>query len=195
MTGSFFEVPAAAEAESEPWQQDRQPDWQGPPDDVLPTIIAVARVIARSDRAVIALTGLRPYPTGVALGLAVWVRGEEEDDWMGMPRGVFPGRKVTEQTLRLGAEFADGRRTSNLVRPHCDGDQLPEHPVLMFHGGGGGGGPYGQVQFDMWLWPLPPPGRLRVVCEWPAYDIAETSVELDATELVDAAARAQPVWG
>jgi len=65
----------------------------------------------------------------------------------------------------------------------------------MFHGGGGGGGPYGQVQFDMWLWPLPPPGRLRVVCEWPAYDIAETSVELDATELVGDAARAQPVWG
>jgi len=190
VTGSFFDVPQA-EAES-PWQGHR-PDWTSPPEDVLPAVIAVDRVLARSDRAVVALSAVRAFPTGVAFGLAVWVRGYDDDDWAGMPRGVFPGRRVTEYTFRFGVELADGRRASNLVRPHCDDAQDPDGPVLIFSGGASGG-PEGQVQFDLWLWPLPPPGRLRVVCEWPAYDIAETSVELDATELVDAAARARPVW-
>ena len=189
--GAFFEVPAA---EAQSWQESK-PEWMSPPDDVLPVVVGVGRVIARSERAVVALTTLRPYPAGVLLGLAVWVRGDQEDeDWTGMPRGLFPGHKVTEHTLRLGAEFADGRRASNLIRPQCSDDEAPSDPVLGFHGGVGGAGPHGRVEIELWLWPLPPPGRLRVVCEWPAYGIAETSVELDAAELVEAAAQARRVW-
>ena len=45
-----------------------------------------------------------------------------------------------------------------------------------------------------WLWPLPPPGPLTFVVEWPALGIAETRAETDATAVVEAAASAAPLW-
>jgi hypothetical protein len=185
VTGSFFEV-AAAETEL---RCDR-PSWFAPAEDVRPAVIAVDRELVRSDRAVVVLTDVRGYLNGLALRLAIWGRGE--DDSRGdLPRGLFREGAVDEHTFRFGVEFADGRRATNLVVPRAADGEEPAGPVLMLHGGGGA---YRQTEIDYWLWPLPPPGRMRVVCEWPAYGIAETSVELDATELVDAASRARPVW-
>ena len=45
-----------------------------------------------------------------------------------------------------------------------------------------------------WLWPLPPPGPLRISCEWPLVDIAMTTVEIDANNLLGAASRARSLW-
>lgn len=45
-----------------------------------------------------------------------------------------------------------------------------------------------------WLWPLPPAGPLRVVCQWLDQDIDLTVTELDTQPLLDAAARAHPLW-
>jgi hypothetical protein len=63
--------------------------------------------------------------------------------------------------------------------------------VMHAGGGGGGGGSWRQTQ---WVWPLPPPGILTLVCEWPAQQIASTRVELDAQVILDAAARAQVIF-
>ena len=78
--------------------------------------------------------------------------------------------------LKWGFELGDGRRVTNVdpwpeqpnqdhSRPHHPDDWLwePDHPVLQ---GGGAGGGDRSVDRDHWLWPLPPPGRLRVVCQW-----------------------------
>ena len=73
------------------------------------------------------------------------------------------------------------------------GAWVPEHPVLeglsrpTVHGG--------SWNRDVWLWPLPTPGPLRVVSAWPDRGIAETSVTTDAAPVLDAAARARPLWG
>jgi len=45
-----------------------------------------------------------------------------------------------------------------------------------------------------WLWPLPPPGPLAFVCEWPKKGIGERRVDIDASVVLDAAARAEPLW-
>ena len=42
----------------------------------------------------------------------------------------------------------------------------------------------GRYDFRQWMWPLPPPGRLTVVCEWPSRDIPETRVKLDADAIL-----------
>jgi len=64
-------------------------------------------------------------------------------------------------------------------------------PVL--RGGGGGGG---DRSWDMsyWLWPLPPPGHVRLVCQWLGQGIAQTVQDLDAQPFLDAADRSRPIW-
>ena len=42
-----------------------------------------------------------------------------------------------------------------------------------------------------WFWPLPPPGLLRISCEWPLVDITLTTVEIDGHTLLDAASGVQ----
>ena len=47
---------------------------------------------------------------------------------------------------------------------------------------------------SFWLWPLPPPGPLTWVGEWPDRNIPESSVEVDATVLEAAASEAEQLW-
>jgi hypothetical protein len=44
------------------------------------------------------------------------------------------------------------------------------------------------------MWPLPPPGPLSFVCEWPAAGIPLTRAQIDAQALIDASARAQEIF-
>ena len=55
----------------------------------------------------------------------------------------------------------------------------------------GGGAPYSFFS-RWWTWPLPPAGPLEFVCEWPAFDIAESRVGIDAQLILDAAQRSGP---
>lgn len=57
--------------------------------------------------------------------------------------------------------------------------------------GGGGGGAW---DGEYWLWPLPPPGPLAFVCEWPARGIPQTRSEVDASLVCDAAEQAEIIW-
>ena len=108
--------------------------------------------------------------------------------------GIAPVELViarTDELLRFGVQFADGRKATNLDRRAHDPDQEPDRPVLNQHGGGGGG-----LAWDMehWVWPLPPPGPFTFVCEWPARGIAESGAEIDAGSILEAAGRAVTFW-
>jgi hypothetical protein len=69
-----FFPPPPGPPDDEP-QEYRQPVWMGPPDDVLPGVVPVELVLGRSDSTVVALTGLRAFPTGVSMSLAVRFAG------------------------------------------------------------------------------------------------------------------------
>jgi hypothetical protein len=101
--------------------------------------------------------------------------------------------------LRIGFELADDSRASNLHPHHrlLRPDVEPEGLVFMPYGGGGGSAGAGRItmQPGYWLWPLPPSGPMRVFVEWPALDVVLSHVELDADLLLEAARRAQPLWG
>ena len=45
-----------------------------------------------------------------------------------------------------------------------------------------------------WTWPLPPAGPLELVCEWPAFGIAESRAVIDAQIILGAAARSIQLW-
>ena len=49
-------------------------------------------------------------------------------------------------------------------------------------------------ELSYWLWPLPPPGPLALVVEWPAAGIPLSRTEIDASQVIEAAAEAEELW-
>jgi hypothetical protein len=108
-----------------------------------------------------------------------------------MPPWFGPPREIPPELLRFGVQFSDGSKATNTGGFHPD-PQPPARPVM--HAGGGGGGGGRSWRRTQWVWPLPPPGALTLVCEWPSMDIPVTRGELDAQPILDAAARAQVIF-
>ncbi|MBB2899222.1 hypothetical protein FHR75_000010 [Kineococcus radiotolerans] len=128
------------------------------PDDVLPGVVPLELVLGGSQNAVVLLTGIRAFPTGLAMSLGVRVRGrvrrpDLNAEVFGSPcaHAMAPNRQMGR--LKWGFELSDGRRTTNVDpsqweeqpnqdhhRSHAADDHLwqPDRPVL--NGGGGGGG-------------------------------------------------------
>lgn len=204
----FFPEPPDPAGSDEP-ADPPQPVWMRAPTDVLPGVVPVELVIARSPSTVIMLTGMRAFPTGVEMSLAVRFRGQAPR--RDLLSEVFDGpyehdmnARWQEQRLKWGFELSNGRRVTNVdpwpqqpnqdhSRPHRSDDRLwePDHPVLM---GGGGGGDGRSIDRSYWLWPLPPAGRLRVVCQWLDQDIDMQTQDMDASVIRDAASRSRPAW-
>lgn len=197
----FFEFPEP-EPEAERPRRQPQPPWIEPPRGVLPGAVPLEVVLARTDRAAVAVTKIGAYPEGFDFEVLVLVNeGEDELDpnVIGHPYRRGAGRRDEErEMLRFGIEFADGSRVTNLPGggrfrgAHlADRDAPPEGPVLQQRGGGGGGGEWRQ---RFWVWPLPPAGPLAFACEWPAAGLGFTRVEVEAQSLIEAAARAQRIF-
>jgi hypothetical protein len=170
------------------------PEWDGPPDGVVPVTLPVERVIARTDAVVIYLAALVAYPTGFQFDLFVLADGSDEEldpfDFSYRETGRRTG-EIQPGLLRLGFAFADGTKATNTgayFNQHEWGEDAarPDAPVMA---GGPGSGDQGTWQSTWWVWPLPPPGPLQFVCEWPAAAIPQTRVDLDGASLLDAAGR------
>jgi hypothetical protein len=187
----FFDLPAPP---PEPPEIHRRPAWMGPPDNVVGVVMPLEHTLARTADVVLALRAATLYPTGIEFDVALLLREQMRDPLGFMP--FHPRRRDGElgpDVLRLGVHLADGSKATNLELPFFDRDPdaLPPGPVLMPHGGGGGDRRW-SVSF--WLWPLPPPGPFALVVEWPAREIGVTRTEVDVLPLLDAAARAEPLW-
>lgn len=205
----FFPDPPGPPDEDEVRREHAQPVWMSPPDDVLPGVVPVELVLGRSASTVVFLTGIRAFPTGLQMNLAVRVRGPLGRRYLN--NEVFDGPYQHDMDpqwqagrLKWGFELADGRRVTNVDpwpqqpnqdhhRPHQADDWLwePDHPVLQ---GGGGGGSLHSVDRDYWLWPFPPAGQLRVVCQWTEQGIDLNVQDLDTEPFLAAARRARPAW-
>jgi hypothetical protein len=171
---SFFEPLPAPRLPSEP----RMPAWARGPEDMIPGVVPVALLVARTATHAVLIDNLLVYPTGFDFDLAVRRRP-------GHPRR--PGRWGHD--LRLEVRFADGRRADNDPRrwPHPSADRLPDPPLLYQSVSGPDGG-------HVWLWGLPPPGPLTFACAWPTEQIPPSQAELDAGLVLAAAQRAQTLW-
>jgi hypothetical protein len=192
----FFEPPPPP---PEPERDEyRHPPWFGPPDNVLGAAVTIRLVLARTEKLAVAITDATAYPEGVLFTLAVRRRRAQADDFddpfddpMWFRRRARRGtREVPPEVLRFGIQFADGRKATSLGGfPHHD--EAPEGPVLVQRGGGGGGGRW---DFGFWLYPLPPPGPLAFVCEWPSEGVPLSRVEIDASLIRQAADDAEELW-
>jgi hypothetical protein len=191
---SFFEPPPPPPSLSLAEAEYQQPVWLGPPANVVPGVVPVELLIARTDQTAVAVIGVRAYPTGFGFTLSLRVRrrSARQQQVFSPLDAPFEGNQIPDDFLRFGVQFADGGKATNLPRYdlHHD-DTEPDPPVLTAHGGGGGGLAW---DMDQWVWPLPPAGPLAFVCEWPARQIGESRVELDARLVLQAAERAATLW-
>jgi hypothetical protein len=171
------------------------PPWFGAPHGTLPGVVALERVLARTNRVAVCLTRLAAYPTGFELDIETMSAADQDDLDPLMFRHHHRIRRgmtdeIPPELLRFGVQFSDGSKATNTDGFHHDKNP-PAGPVMHPGGGGGGGGSWRQTQ---WVWPLPPPGTLEIVCEWPALEIPLTRSALDAQLILDAAARAQVIF-
>jgi hypothetical protein len=174
---SFFEPPPPPEPEP---PEQPQPPWIGPPGNELGVAVPIRYVLVRTDELAVLLDGFVAYSTGVELELTVKSRRKRHES--------REFHRLSED-VHFGFRFADGRKASNVGRQAWD--QERSDPVLMSRGGHGGDG---ELNMRYWLWPLPPPGPLQAVVEWPASGIAETEVEVDCGAILAAAGRVELLW-
>lgn len=157
---------------------------------MLPGVTALELVIASSARAAVYVGRCSAYSTGFELEVRVLLAAgaQDLDPSLNGPHHRPGSRSGSnyEDMLKFGVEFSDGRKATNVRLLGIAGEE-PQAPVLWSMGGGGGGGRWRQ---EFWVWPLPPPGPVWFVCEWPAAGIALSRAETDAQQLHDAAARA-----
>ena len=177
------------------------PAWFGPPQDELGVVVPQSLVVGRSTNGVVALRYVTAFSRGLLLDLMAGARGLKESRAQALfheQHAVDLEEGLPAGFLRVGVEYPDGRQASNLACQHryWQADTEPEGPVLFQGGGGGGSAGSGRVTMNpgYWLWPLPPPGTLRLFVEWPAVEIELSSVELASQPLIEASSRSQPLW-
>lgn len=148
----FFEPPAAG---SEPARR-RPPDvpaWCGPPELERGSVVAVERVVARSENVVIVLPTIRAFGTGCLFAVEVVCRQGtlSADDWWDLRASGHPGTplrsrggdRLPAKLLRLGVRYAGGAKATTVEDPgmaHLSSADPPAGPVLSWVPGGGGGG-------------------------------------------------------
>lgn len=163
----------------------------GPPDVVLGESVGRRTVLARTDSLVVAVDRIVAYPSGFELAVTVRTRdtavfgsfdGSRRRAWSGT--AAFPG-----ESLRVTVVFADGRQ--GFVGNFGPGPSAAGGVTLVPVSGSGT-----QTRFDQrfWVEPLPPPGSLGLVVEWPSRGLGETRVDFDAGALLEAAGRAETLW-
>jgi len=190
--------------QDEPWMGS---DWDGPDWHTRPGLCPLSVVLGQSTSTAVLIEGIRAYPAGVVLQLVVRLRerGREARRRVMSELDVTHGRGqlnlfLPRGGLRWGVELAGGARVTtaddytpwNAQPDEWDPDWVPDRPVLT-----GLGRPTvwgGAWSRDVWLWPLPPTGLLRLVCSWPDRGIAETSTTVDAGPIRQAAQQATPLW-
>jgi hypothetical protein len=146
-----------------------------PPDDVLGCPVPIARFIARTDLAVVALQHVVAYPGGCGFVVHLTVRRGplSQPTWDGIggsDAGVHP------DVADAGLQFRVDRGTLTEI---------------------GGGASYDDRRYrgdrQLWLSPLPE-GPFEFSVEWRKVGLARTATTLDGRAIAEAAANAQPYW-
>jgi hypothetical protein len=167
------------------------------PENMIGAPVALDLLLARSSTAAVRVQHLLAFPTGFEFEVVAHFRptGDTWDPMHGLAglRGK-PGDAygvLSDEHLRFGVEFADGRRATNVGPPMWSVAAASEGPML--HPGGGGAGA-STAHETYWAWPLPPPGPLAFVCEWPKYGVPLTRRDIDSELLLAAATQAIELW-
>jgi len=190
---SFFEPPPTPE----PPEPHEQKPWFGAPRNELGVSTGLRLVLARTGEVAVAVVDVVAFTTGLSLELVALRRGPSEPGSFDHPFGHFwqpaAGPELPPKLLRFGVELSDGARATTLgAHPTTLAAEGAPPGAILLPGGGSGGEGYWESSF--WLWPVPPPGPLAFVVEWPAEGIELTRHEVDAEPIIEASRRSEVLW-
>lgn len=203
---SFFnDLPPRPEKPRQP--RNVPPVWAGPPTDELPAVVSLGQFFHQSSHMIVAAKSVEVFSTGCLIEIESSVlRADESDsDWSRVTGQVFnsgPHGLNSENgrggALQFGVALSDGQKTTiaQLRSEIFEGTEPVTGPILMMAGGGGGSGDDNQVSSStkFWLWPLPLHGDTRMVAQWDALGMKESSVVVTGEQLGAAAASVQKYW-
>jgi hypothetical protein len=191
--GGFFQPLPPPHHEPRHWGL-RHP-WREPPPDVVPADAGVLLVLARSEAVAVIVHEVEAWPGGFQLTLRVRTRpGGGGDVPVDDPiftyepyarRRVEHGKMPPPEQLRFGLQLPGGERMTNLSPGAPPGPFLTESRLP---------GVKGEWVYRYGLTPLPAPGPLWIVCEWPRLSIPISGIEVDAGVIRAAAERAIRLW-
>ncbi len=148
--------------------------------DVGPDVLLV-----RNERAAVVVRSLWAQPDGFSFQLMQHTREQQNVHGPFSPWGRDPN-----EHLRVGLVYPDG--TKVLAEHAWQPDSAARTHGLQPGGGSADGWRY---ETTYRAWPLPTEGTLTFVVRWRAMGIDDVRYDLDASLLIDAARRAEPLWG
>jgi len=174
------------------WPRLERPPWEFPPRDWIGGWLNWRLDLIDRSELHVSVGEFRACPDGLQFTLRVRVAPDVIDTaarpgGLGRP-GWFLG---AEDDGRLGVLFADGRKAATgSARPS---DRPPRSISLLSSMLTTEG--RDQLATRCWLWPLPPPGPLTFVAEWPSAGVLDhrSSLEIDDAELERAVNTAKAV--
>lgn len=159
-----------------------------PPTNEIPVPVPVTAVLGRSERCVVALTGVRAYTGGVQLDVALRMRPDDENPVDEAGLFPYPGTDLASLPL-FGIQLEDGRSASSVDA--IDPGEVADDELLLQDTGSGGGG--GSWDTGYWLTPCPS-GPVDLVFAWRAGGVPETVTRVDGELFAAASARATVLW-
>ena len=169
---------------------------------MVPATVAWNTVLIDTGDVLAYVPALRVYPSGFRFTVTALLRptASEQVARDFADGGVIsfgPRVAVAEEQivrgLRVGVEFADGRRAvldRNRMRTprRAGGDTLP------IIGNGRWSSDDGIFEWEVHVIGIPEEGPVRLYHQWLALDVAEASTEIDGDALRSASARAVELW-
>jgi len=151
-------------------------------------------LLARSDGAAVVAHEVEAWPDGFQLTLRVRSRPGRDEALVDDPVMTYEpyarrrwehGKLPPPEQLRFGLQFPSGARLTNLSPGAPSGPFLTEARVP---------GMKGEWVYRYSVFPLPDPGSMWIVCEWPRLSIPVSGADVDTTVIRDAAERAIRPW-
>jgi len=172
-----------------PWYQKRTDPSHEAPDDESGALLPVRMHLLASPIASIVLGNLIAYSTGLEFMLGIRYDRAVLDPMGGC--GHYYQDDDPDRCLRIGLQLGDGTRVTSLDYLRRGDEESPPTWELTQTWGGGGGDTF---QKRWWLWPLPPPGPVLFVLEWPAATGERITARLDGEAIRLAASQSIRFW-
>jgi hypothetical protein len=159
----------------------RTPTWLTPPDNEIPCVVALNRVLVETGELVVRVPHASVYRDGVDVAVII----------QSSPFATPVDPRASDEP-QFSVDLGDGpvlAQGSRELGPLLAQRVTP--PVLRRREGGG---VRGRRTLLLWLWPLPDGGRIALGMQWPSAGVAGATVELDGAGLRSAARHAREAW-